>query len=271
MAIRHFFVAFSRPRLEYCSAVWCGASPALLMDQDKVQLRVARAIVRNPTLQDVSTLQQDRLPTLSWRRQEHCLGLLWQLYTEKVPPALQASLVPCAQLRSTRFPHFFVFLLLHRLITCRPFSVKLSPSGTGCLFLSFLPRLSLFLLVSGSTLLYLGYVQLWSLSVSFTHSFRRLPHFYLFIFLCVYVPTTFFCSLFSSSFSSLFCVCSCVVNVSCSQRKGLRLASCYCPILFTHSTFNKLVRSRDVSPSQGLLQSAIESRTEEAPERAKRL
>ena len=186
MAIRHFFVAFSRPRLEYCSAVWCGASPALLMDQEKVQLRVARAIVRNPTLQDVSTLQQDRLPTLSWRRREHCLGLLWQLCTEKVPPALQASLVPCAQLRSTRFPHFFVFLLLHRLITCRPFSVKLSPSGTGCLFLSFLPRLSLFLLVSGSTLLYLGYVQLWSLSVSFTHSFRRLPHFYYFFF-CVFM------------------------------------------------------------------------------------
>ena len=143
MAIRHFFVAFCRPRLEYCSAVWCGASPALLMDQEIVQLRVARAIVRNPTLQDVSTLQQDRLPTLSWRRREHCLGLLWQLHTEKVPPALQASLVPCAQLRSTRFPHFFVFLLLHRLITCRPFSIKLSPSGTGCLFLSSLPRLSL--------------------------------------------------------------------------------------------------------------------------------
>ena len=169
MAIRRCFVAFICPRLEYCSAVWCGASPALLMDQEKVQLRVARAIVRNPTPQDVSTLQQARLPTLSWRRREHCLGLLWQLYTGKVPPALQASLVPCAQLRSTRFPPFFhVFLLLHRLITCRPFSVKLSPSGTGCLILSSLPRLSLslslslslFFSVSGSTLLYLGYVQL---------------------------------------------------------------------------------------------------------------
>ena len=37
----------------------------------------------------------------------------------------------------------FVFLLLHRLVTCRPFSVKLSPSGTGCLLLSSLLRLSL--------------------------------------------------------------------------------------------------------------------------------
>ena len=109
MAIRRFFVAFIRPRLEYCSAVWCGASPALLKDVEKVQLRVARAIVRNTTLQDLSTLQQARLPTLSWRRREHCLGLLWQLSIGKGPPALQASLVPCGQLRSTRFPHSFRF------------------------------------------------------------------------------------------------------------------------------------------------------------------
>ena len=56
IAICHVFVAFIRPRIEYCSAVWCGASPALLKDLAKVQLRVARAIVRNTTLQDVSTL-----------------------------------------------------------------------------------------------------------------------------------------------------------------------------------------------------------------------
>ena len=109
MAIRRFFVAFIRPCLECCSAVWCGASPALLKNVEKVQLRVARAIVRNTTLQDVSTLEQARLPTLSWQRREHCLGLLWQLSIGKGPPALQASLVPCAQLRSTRFPHFFRF------------------------------------------------------------------------------------------------------------------------------------------------------------------
>ena len=79
IAIRRFFVAFIRPCLGYCSAVWCGASPALLKDLEKVQLRVARAIVRNTTLQDVSTLQQARLPTLSGRRREPCLDLLWQL------------------------------------------------------------------------------------------------------------------------------------------------------------------------------------------------
>ena len=65
LAIRRFYVAFIRPCLEYCSAVWCGASPALLKDLEKVQLREARAISRNTTLQGVSTLQQARLPTLS--------------------------------------------------------------------------------------------------------------------------------------------------------------------------------------------------------------
>ena len=99
----------------WSTVVQCGVvhwSPALLKNVEKVQLRVARVIVRNTTLQDVSTLQQARLPTLSWRRWEHCLGLLWQLSIDSIgkgPPALQASRVPCAQLRSTCFPHSFRF------------------------------------------------------------------------------------------------------------------------------------------------------------------
>ena len=100
-----------------------------------MQLRLARAIVRNPTLQDVSTLQQARLPTLSWRRRENCLGHLWQHYRPHW--CLVHSYGPLAFLTP------FVFLLLHRLVTCRPFSVKLSPSGTGRLLLSSLLRLSL--------------------------------------------------------------------------------------------------------------------------------
>ena len=57
---------------------------------------------------------------------------------------LQASLVPCAQQRygPLAFLTPFVFLLIHRLVTC-PFSVKLSPSATGCLLLLSLLRLSL--------------------------------------------------------------------------------------------------------------------------------
>ena len=104
MAIHRFFMAV--PYIKYCSAVWFGASPALLKDLEKVQLRVARAIVRNLTLQDVSTLQQARLPALSWRRLEHCLGLLWQLYKWE---RLSCTGVVCTAIRTTRFPHSFRF------------------------------------------------------------------------------------------------------------------------------------------------------------------
>ena len=133
----------------------------------------------------------------------------------------------------------FVFLLLHRLVTCRPFSVKLSPSGTGCLLLSSLLRLSLpfdqqfddtlslicspMVSINSSTILCLWYVLLWSLLVIFSHSFRRLPRFYLHF--CVYVPTPFL-------FLVFFFVCVCCYFIS--QRKGPRLASCYWPILFKH-------------------------------------
>ena len=105
MAIRRFFVAFIRPCLEYCT-VWCGASPALLKDLRKSSFEwQERSSGIRPC---VSTFQQARLPTLSWRRREHCLGFLWQLSIGK-GPALQSSLVPCAQLRSNRFPHSFRF------------------------------------------------------------------------------------------------------------------------------------------------------------------
>ena len=144
MAIRRFFVAFIRPRLEYCSAVWWGASPALLKDVEKFQIRVARAIVRNTTLQDVSTLQQARLPNFVvakartlpwpslaafyWERSSCITGITGALCT--------ATVYSLSSLLSFSFC-FIVF------VTCRPFSVKLFPSGTDCLLLSSLLRLFL--------------------------------------------------------------------------------------------------------------------------------
>ena len=106
----------------------------------------------------------------------------------------------------------FVFLLLHRLVT---FSVKLSPSGTGCLLLSSLLRLSL-LFGQRSTLLCLGYVQLWSLLVLFSHSFKFVGFT---IFICIFVfmfQQLFFVPCFSSSFF-VCCVC-CVLLVFHSPR-----------------------------------------------------
>ena len=114
----------------------------------------------------------------------------------------------------------FGFHLLHRLVTCRPFSVKLSPSGTDCLLLSSLLRLSLFLSISSSTPVCLWYVHLWSILVIFSHSFGRLPHYYLYFFFRLCSNTILFLVFFLCYFIS--------------QRRGPRLVSCYWPILFKH-------------------------------------
>ena len=96
----------------------------------------------------------------------------------------------------------FVFLLLHCLVTCRPFSVKLSPSGTGCLLLSSLLRLSSFR----------SAVRRFFVSDKFSYglSFVGFPNF---ICIFVFMFQHLFCSLFSSSSSSSssFCVCVCVM------------------------------------------------------------
>ena len=108
-----------------------------------MQLCVARAIVRNPTLQDVSTLQQARLPLCRAEGENTALAFFGSSILGKV---LLLSRYHWCLLRSygpLAFLTLFIFLLLHRLATCRPFSVKLSPSGTGCLLLSSLLRLSL--------------------------------------------------------------------------------------------------------------------------------
>ncbi len=101
--IRHFYTAFIRPRLEYCSAVWCGASPATLKLLEKVQVKVAKAIVQGKGHKTVTDLLTEaRLPTLAWRRREHCLGLLWQLYRKQGPPKLQLILPAAVAARASQ-------------------------------------------------------------------------------------------------------------------------------------------------------------------------
>ena len=125
----------------------------------------------------------------------------------------------------------FVFLLLHHLVTCCPFSVKLSPSGTGCLLLSSLLRLSLpfgqrfdaslSLLICSATF-----------SLSYFLSFLSWASTILFVFLCLCSNT-----FFVSCFLLLLFVCVCVLCCFISQRKGPRLASCYWPILFKKNIY----------------------------------
>ena len=76
----------------------------------------------------------------------------------------------------------FVFLLLHRLVTC-PFSVKPSPSGTDCFLLSSLLRISLLFGQRSDVTLFRICSAMVSLG-SFL-SFLSLASPFLFVFLCL--------------------------------------------------------------------------------------
>ena len=100
LVIKRFYVSFVRPKLEYCSAVWCGASPTALKRLERVQIQLARAITR--VYPPSQALSKAGLPTLAWRRREHCLTLMWKIVHSLGPPRLQELLPAAASSRSTR-------------------------------------------------------------------------------------------------------------------------------------------------------------------------
>ena len=108
-----FYVAFIRPRMEYCNAVWCGASAGSLKSLEKAQLKVARAIVHSQRGQPgPEVLSECNLPTLAWRRRVHCLCLLYILYKGQGPPSLSELLPATVQARTEivlRSSHSFRF------------------------------------------------------------------------------------------------------------------------------------------------------------------
>ena len=96
--VKRFYVCFVRSRLEYCSSVWCGASPHCLKRLERIQVQIARAFSRvRPT---PAALSAAGLPTLAWRRREHCLLLLWKLVNSQGLPQLEALLPAAASSRS---------------------------------------------------------------------------------------------------------------------------------------------------------------------------
>ena len=91
--IRRFYVAYIRPRMEYCSAVWGGCSQTLLARLERVQLQLVRALFhayRN--LPKSELLRMAGLPTLGWRRREHHLLMLWKFVHHLGPPQLELRL-----------------------------------------------------------------------------------------------------------------------------------------------------------------------------------
>ena len=76
VVIKQFYVSYIRSKLEYCSAVWCGASQRSLRRLERIQLQLARAISRIFSGSSSAILSAVGLPTLAWRRREHCLIVL---------------------------------------------------------------------------------------------------------------------------------------------------------------------------------------------------
>ena len=98
--IRRFFIASVRPKLEYCNAVWCGLPRPQAIRLEKLQLKLAKAIVRRRDLSHPQVLRAAELLTLTWRRRDHCLSALWTLVKGIGPPALLDLALPA--LASTR-------------------------------------------------------------------------------------------------------------------------------------------------------------------------
>ena len=96
--VKRFYAAFVRSRLEYCSAVWCGAPKNALLRLEKIQLQIARALMRIRSAS--AALASAGLPTLSWRRREHCLILLWKTVHSQGPSLLATHLPAAAADRS---------------------------------------------------------------------------------------------------------------------------------------------------------------------------
>ena len=113
------------------------------------------------------------LAAFYWERSSCITGLAGALCT--------ATVYSLSSLLSFSFCFIVSSLVVLSLSNC--------PHLEQAAFFCHLFYVSLFLSISSSTLLCLWYVRRWSLLVIFSHSFRRLPHFYLHF--CVYVPTPF--------------------------------------------------------------------------------
>ena len=92
--VRHMFMTVVRPILEYASPVWDSCTKADALALERLQLSVARAIVKRGrrVASNSAVLEMIGWPTLAWRRRRLKLVLLWKLMHGHGPPALRAQL-----------------------------------------------------------------------------------------------------------------------------------------------------------------------------------
>ena len=129
-----------RPALEYASPVWDGCQKRDSVALERIQLAVARAVLRC-SRRDVShteTLRRIGWPTMEWRRRRQKLSVLWDLLQQRGPPKLCDKVPRTAaqrcddSLRNSSSPAIPLCRTFHRQNSFLPASLALFNSVTSC-------------------------------------------------------------------------------------------------------------------------------------------
>ncbi len=101
--VKRMFESLVRPILEFASPVWdsCRRSDQVVLE--RVQLSVARAVLRQSRISfsNRKVLQDIGWPTLAWRRRRYKLLLLWRLLHGDGPPSLCKAVPPLVSSRAS--------------------------------------------------------------------------------------------------------------------------------------------------------------------------
>ena len=96
--VTRLFLSLVRPSLEYAAPAWDSCSKHDAMSLERVQLSVARAILRisRRSCHNTDVLRKIGWPTLAWRRRRQKLLLLWDLLQGSGPPNLRDQISPAS-------------------------------------------------------------------------------------------------------------------------------------------------------------------------------
>ena len=96
------YVGVVRPTLEYASALWDGCLRRDRIALERVQLAIARSVLRCPRQDrhNWEVLRQIGWPSLAWRRRRNKLLFLWDLLNKQGPPDLASDIPKLASVHA---------------------------------------------------------------------------------------------------------------------------------------------------------------------------
>ena len=105
MLVKRLYVGLVRQVLEYAGPVWDSCTKAQAMSLGRLQLSVARAVlrIRRCLRSNRKVLEDVGWPTLAWTRRRLKLLMLWRLLRGEGPPCLAEHLPQTVAQRSSRW------------------------------------------------------------------------------------------------------------------------------------------------------------------------